>query len=331
MGDGQRWWYQGSVVFLRGSSLHLLETELLASVRVVEPVGSDGTSNGVVVADGLGVAGNDDGVGAAAGDLRDRDLPVLDGGEHGVQSIEEGNLLAVLHALARNLHSLTGLKDLGADRQGRESLDWESRVRRGAALDEWSSQGVDLVKACGRVEGVAGGVRKRGGRLNPARMASLGREDAASRGEVVLVRDRLGSAKVGRDAQVLDDPAGRGRTLNQQPDDAGRPLVLRNSLCGRNESLGITCLNAEVVRARLRRLVAQRLRKERYVRCLLSTYLNKPLANPGLEASRLEIVGADLCQRGGIEVVLEVLEGLVTRRGNESQHQLGSTCNSLSY
>ena len=174
------------VEHLGGGLLHVGEADLLALVRRVKEVRSDGASNGVVVGDGLGVARDDEGVGAAAADLGNGNLAVLDGGELGGEGVEEGDLLAVLDAVTRDLDGSSGLEDGLADLESGEGLDGEGGVGLGAALDEGSGKRVDLrERAGGRVEGVGSRVVESGRRLSPAGVAGLGREDRAGSREVL--------------------------------------------------------------------------------------------------------------------------------------------------
>ena len=174
--------------------------------------GSDG-----VVVDGV-VAGSQDSVGLAGKALGDLDGETTADGSGGNEGrAGNGNESSVDGATGRGNEVVAGGVDgdgragvdgaSGADGKGRESLDGESSVAGWAALDEGSSQGVDLVEVERSVKWL------REGRLglrsaDVGAVAGLDSQDGASGGQVVGVGNGLGSTKVGAHTDTLEDVGG---------------------------------------------------------------------------------------------------------------------------
>jgi hypothetical protein len=92
----------------------------------------------------------------------------------------------------------------GAQSEGWESTDGESRVGGGAADDESSGQGVDLVEVKGVIERLGeGGLAE--SRSDVGVVAGLDGEDRASISKVGWVGDGGSGAEVGSDTDTLED------------------------------------------------------------------------------------------------------------------------------
>lgn len=219
-----------------GPPLHLLAVESSGLAGGGENVKGKGTSDGVLVSDGLGAAGNDDTVSAAEADgLGELDLAVLDVGEGSdTTSGDEGDLLAGLELLRSDGDGLADLGGGGGDGSGGEGNDGERCVGLGAALDEGSSQRVGLVEGGGGVIWGTVSIRLLDRRLDPGRVAGLGGEDGAGSGEVVGVGNVLGSTEVGTDTDTLEELRGGDERLDAS--DAKVVGALSDSLV--TESLG---------------------------------------------------------------------------------------------
>lgn len=135
---------RASTKLLRG--LRGLLGSLGLSCRGPKVVRCNGSRDRVVVAGSLGAGLDDQRVGTARGDLRDLYGSSLNGGEQSLTSREEGDLLAVLDALTRDLDVLSGLEDLLAQSKSGEGNHGKLRVAIGAALNQRRSQRVRLIE-----------------------------------------------------------------------------------------------------------------------------------------------------------------------------------------
>jgi hypothetical protein len=209
--------------------------------------------------------------------------------EGGASHGDEGSVHLTLDLVARGAEQdgRAGLDGhvLAGSRQAGESLDGQSRVGRGAALDEASGEGVDLVVREGSVEGLGEGAL-----LvlvaDVGTVAGLDGQDGASGCEVGLGHDVGSGTEVGADTNALKDGGGGEEGLHAG--DTEGVGALSNGLCASS---------------------GQSSREELDVLGLIRANGRNAGADTSAEASSCEVSLGEVGETLLVEVVLKVLKG----------------------